>query len=300
MNNEVTVSSAYPISGYLKYLHKLLYDGQQAKITAINTAIPAAVKLAEIIKRKKSGLHQQNTLEQLPNSTKVKVSILLSLTPLDPSHTGYQPPIEESKNEGKSDLVVKKSGDKIETDQNSLKNLEVSNSNPQKVEEKKNVGVRGKGRPSRGVRGSFRGRGRRNNFFDYEKSKENSMKSSPQAPGMDKYRRLFEKENVSKEKNEVFVSASRRFGNYAREVFKILEENENSEVKLKAFGTAMTKAVKIAEWVKKTGKGLVYETHYDKKNLKERYVPIEEGLDEVVKEKTLNTVEITLKKEKVN
>lgn len=300
MNSEVTVSSAYPVSGYLPCLLKLLNAGQQAKITAISTAIPAAIRIAEVLKQKRSGLYQQNTFEQLPNSKKVKVSIILSLTPLDPSHTGYQPPNEQSKSGGKSDSVNKKTEGKIGSDQNNPQSLREKNSDPQKNEEKKNVGVRGRGRLNRGVRGLFRGNGKRGNFLDSEKNKENSEVNNSRVPGMEKYRKLFEREKVSKEKNEVFVSVTRRFGNYAREVFRILEENENSEVILKAFGTAVAKAVKLAEWIKKTDKGIEYETHYDKKNIKERYLPIEEGLDEVVKERTLDAVEITLKREKLN
>lgn len=290
---EVTVSFSDSVFRNLPYLHKLLKTDQQATISAINTAIPVAIKLAEALKREKKGLYQQNTFEQLPNTTKVKVSILLSLKPLDSSHPGYQPPIPDSEFEEISYTNTKKFDPNPNTDDLNPSTLNNPSSSPRKNKNFKNSGVSEERKKTGGVRGN----NRRRYFSGFEKNKENIHSHEP---GMDKYRKVIEKEKVAKQNNEVFVSVGKRFGSEAGEVFRILEAENNESVRLKAFGAAVAKAVKLAEWVNRVKKGLELESHYGKKIVKERYVPIEEGLDEVVKEKTIDIVEIVLTKVKAD
>ena len=294
---EVTVSSSDSVYKNLPYLHKLLKTDQQATITAISTAIPVAIKLAEALKREKKGLHQQNTFEQFPNTTKVKVSILLSLNPLDSSHTGYQPPIPDSEVKEKSFPNTKKPASNPKPVQLNPSPLDNPSSSPTKRHDPKNRVVRETPKKKGGVREDTKQRF----FSDFEKkTKENKENSHSNVPGMDKYRKVLEREKISKLNNEIYVSVGKKFSSDAKEVFKKLEEEKNEDVRLKAFGTAVAKAVKLAEWVNKVKKGLELDCHYSKKIFKDRYVPIEEGLDEVVKEKTLDTVEIVLRKVKAD
>ena len=96
MASEVTVSSTQGLTRVVSEVVALLESQKEAKITAINMAIPSAVNLVELLKHRVKGLYQQNSFEKVPVSNKTRVIFLLSLKPLDANHNGYQAPLPDS------------------------------------------------------------------------------------------------------------------------------------------------------------------------------------------------------------
>ena len=106
--NEVMVGQNQGLGQKITQVAILLSTQKEVKISAINLAIPAAINLAELIKHKVKGLHQINFFERMQDSKKTRISITLSLNPLDSNHKGYQPPIPEDQVEEKSLEELKK------------------------------------------------------------------------------------------------------------------------------------------------------------------------------------------------
>lgn len=68
----VRVKPAGKISGYISYSSEQLADPQKGRVhlVARDKAIGKAISVAEILKRKVNGLHQQTTLSSLPREKK--------------------------------------------------------------------------------------------------------------------------------------------------------------------------------------------------------------------------------------
>jgi DNA-binding protein Alba len=113
--NEIRISSQGRVSNYISYAGQLFNEQgkDQVEIRATGQALPKAVQVAEVVKRRFAGLHQITTLgsteieneyepteEGLNKVTQTTVlsimRIVLSKTPLDTTAIGYQPPIPES------------------------------------------------------------------------------------------------------------------------------------------------------------------------------------------------------------
>ena len=73
------------------------------------------------------------------------------------------------------------------------------------------------------------------------------------------------------------------------------KKNANS-ITIKGSGQALHKAVRIAEEIKRKEPGLHQQNSIDKRIVKDHYEPLEEGLDKVVKERTIEGIEIILSK----
>merc|ERR1711920_424217 len=69
------------------------------------------------------------------------------------------------------------------------------------------------------------------------------------------------------------------------------------KVVIKASGNALTKAVTLAEVVKRRFKGLHQITALGTTEIVDEYEPLEEGLDKVTDTRNVSTIEITLSKE---
>lgn len=145
-SDEVTVSSVPGIGKYIAQAAEIIERSGTVTITAINSGIPNAVNLVESLKHKIKGLHQLNSLENVPDSNKVRTTFKLSLNPLNQQDPGYQEPLQ--------------------LDQIQEKTFEELKIIPRRPEGERPYGERRPQRTSRrGSRGGFRDfRGARGNF----------------------------------------------------------------------------------------------------------------------------------------
>merc|ERR1719498_701502 len=111
----IRISGQGRTGSYVTYAAKLFSEAklESIRVRATGNALPKAVQVAEVVKRRFAGLHQITTLgsteieneyepteEGLNKVTQTTVlsimRIVLSKTPLDTTAIGYQPPIPES------------------------------------------------------------------------------------------------------------------------------------------------------------------------------------------------------------
>jgi len=116
---------------------------------------------------------------------------------------------------------------------------------------------------------------------------------------MDKYRKVIKprEENVTKDENEIRVTATGSVSAYISRAAKVYGELAQSKVVIKATGNALTKAVTSAEVIKRRFKGLHQITNIGSTEIVDEYEPIEEGLDKVTQTRQIPFVEITLSKD---
>lgn len=324
MASEVTVSSTQGLTRVVSEVVTLLENNKEARITAINMAIPSAVNLVELLKHKIKGLYQQNSFEKVPDSNKTRVVFLLSLKPLDSNHKGYQAPIAESEVQEKSFAELKKppqqtftprpqqSDDKVGDSNRRARGgpraprrprdnhwnpsgetrQESDNSRPRDDSRRPNRssrrGGRGQNRNFRG-RGGIRGRGSRGGY-------RNEGTNTRREPGMEKYELVRKRDEVTRQKHEIFVSGAANPIFAIKDGLKLFKKDGLQTVVIKGSGLAVSKAVRVAEEIKRKEPGLHQQNDFSKKTVQDKYRPLEEGLDEVVKERTIEGLEITLSK----
>jgi DNA-binding protein len=333
MASEVTVSSTQGLTRVVSEVVALLESQKEAKITAINMAIPSAVNLVELLKHRVKGLYQQNSFEKVPDSNKTRVIFLLSLKPLDSNHKGYQAPLPDSEVQEKSFAELKK------PPQNSTitrgpQSDERRDETSRRPREPRRSRIAGRGRPEtrgesttqtrtepkthdgegerererrgrgrgraygegrrgrgRGSRGGYRG-GRRGGRGGYRGGREGGNRET----GMDKYQLVRTRDETSRQKHEVFISAAANPIFAIKDGLRLFKKDALATIVLKASGQALSKAVRVAEEIKRKEPGLHQINAFSKKTIQDRYKPLEEGLDEVIKERVLDGLEITLSK----
>ncbi|OMJ69464.1 hypothetical protein SteCoe_32811 [Stentor coeruleus] len=91
--SEVTVSKSQSLAFKVAKAAELLQSHQEVTITAINSAISAAINLVELLKHRIKGLHQENKFERIQDTNKTRVIIKLSFNELSAGSKGYQKPI---------------------------------------------------------------------------------------------------------------------------------------------------------------------------------------------------------------
>ncbi|CAG9317811.1 unnamed protein product [Blepharisma stoltei] len=344
--DEVSISSTQGLSKHITEVATLLEETGKAKITAINSAIPQALNLVELIKHRVKGIHQINTFERVEGTNKTRVTFLLSLSPLDSKDKGYQGPIPDSEVQEKSLSELKQAPPKPEwrTDEEGATRPRGSRG-----------GRRGNRRGGRQSRGGSTGRteGRYESRYegrqegrtesrpyqnkreprtrDAEETKEGHSSERPRgrsqgrrprgnvsssgnrptgqkgdykprdrrrAPEMEKYTRAPRKpEESTRAANEIFVNARAHPNLFIREALLLLRKDNLRTIVIKASGLALPRAVKVVEEIKRYEAGLHQVNKISKRNVKDVFTPNEPGLDEVVKERTIDGFEITLTKD---
>jgi DNA-binding protein len=156
-------------------------------------------------------------------------------------------------------------------------------------------------RPIRGRRGSRgrygdRGRGGRN-AGEYRERPEYSQRNEP---GMEKYQLVRTREENKKQDNEIFVSSAGNPIFFVKDGLLILKKKTSDTIIIKASGQALPKAVRVAEEIKRKEPGLYQVNSFEKRVIKDLYKPREEGLDEVVKERYIEGIEIVLSKKQLD
>merc|ERR1719346_373223 len=84
---------------------------------------------------------------------------------------------------------------------------------------------------------------------------------------------------------------------YVSRAAKVFNELEKPQVCIKASGNALTKAVTLAEVVKRRFKDLHQITTLGSTQIVDEYEPLEEGLDKVTDTRSVSVIEIKLSKE---
>lgn len=110
---------------------------------------------------------------------------------------------------------------------------------------------------------------------------------------MEKYRKIIrEKEPIGSDEIRITAAGSVfRYVDYAKSLF---DEKQKKKVTIKATGNAISKAVSLAEIIKRSFKGLHQLTLCGSTTIKDHYEPTEEGLDPVTEERVVSFIEITL------
>lgn len=115
---------------------------------------------------------------------------------------------------------------------------------------------------------------------------------------MDKYRKII-KERVQAEKpeNEIRLTSQGSVSAYVSRAAHLYGEGNESKIVITAIGNALSKAVTLAEVVKRRFKGLHQNTKIGSQEVVDEYEPLEEGLDKVTDTRQIPFIEITLSKE---
>jgi len=115
---------------------------------------------------------------------------------------------------------------------------------------------------------------------------------------MDKYRKIAKpKDTVVKDEAEIRVTAVGSVSAYVSRAAKVYNELNKPQVLITGTGNAITKAVQLAEVVKRRFKGLHQITKMGSQEIVDEYEPLEEGLDKVVDTRNISFVEIILSKD---
>merc|ERR1719327_1485858 len=115
---------------------------------------------------------------------------------------------------------------------------------------------------------------------------------------MDKYRKVAKpKSTEAVAEDEIRVTAAGSVSAYVSRAAKVFNELEKPKVVIKATGGALTKAVTLAEVIKRRFKGLHQITSIGSTEIVDEYEPLEEGLDKVTQTRNLPYLEITLSKD---
>jgi len=175
--NEIRISSQGRVSSYITYAGQLFNEQgkEQVEIRATGQALPKAVQVAEVVKRRFAGLHQITTLgsteieneyepteEGLNKVTQTTVlsimRIVLSKKPLDTTAIGYQPPIPESEVGELIEKPRRGKGAKAEGDEEEGEDGEKPEKPKGKGKSKSKGKGKGKGKDSKGKKGKGKGK----------------------------------------------------------------------------------------------------------------------------------------------
>merc|ERR1712151_337812 len=103
-----------------------------------------------------------------------------------------------------------------------------------------------------------------------------------------------------KDDAEIRVTAIGSVSAYVSRAAKVYNELEKPQVVIKATGNALTKAVTLAEVIKRRFKDLHQITTLGSTQIVDEYEPLEEGLDKVIDTRTVSVIEIKLSKEELD
>merc|ERR1712228_552453 len=103
-----------------------------------------------------------------------------------------------------------------------------------------------------------------------------------------------------KEEEEIRVTAVGSVSAYVGRAAKVYNELNKPKVVIKASGNALTKAVTLAEVIKRRFKALHQITALGTAEIVDEYEPLEEGLEKVTDTRNVSTIEITLSKEQLD
>ncbi|KAL2469534.1 Alba DNA/RNA-binding protein [Abeliophyllum distichum] len=112
---------------------------------------------------------------------------------------------------------------------------------------------------------------------------------------MDRYQRVVKQRPEEPiNENEIRVTAQGLIRNYIIYATSLLQDKQEKEVVLKAMGQAISKAVTIAEIIKKRIPGLYQDISTSSTTITDAYEPIEEGLNPVEMKRQVSLITITL------
>merc|ERR1719510_1341201 len=112
-----------------------------------------------------------------------------------------------------------------------------------------------------------------------------------------KYRKVIKPRDTSvRNDDEIRVTVVGSVSAYVGRAAKVYNELDKPKVVIKASGNALTKAVTLAEVIKRRFKGLHQITALGSTEIVDEYEPLEEGLDKVTDTRTVSVIEIKLSK----
>jgi DNA-binding protein Alba len=120
--------------------------------------------------------------------------------------------------------------------------------------------------------------------------------------GMDKSRKVIKPKNDTevKDEAEIRVTALGNVSAYVSRAAKFYNELNKDEVIITGTGDAISKAVQLAEVVKRRFKGLHQITKLGTQEIVDEYELLEEGLDKVIDPHNVSFVEIKLSKKELD
>ncbi|PIN15422.1 hypothetical protein CDL12_11934 [Handroanthus impetiginosus] len=100
--------------------------------------------------------------------------------------------------------------------------------------------------------------------------------------------------------NEIRVTAQGLIRNYITYATSLFQDKQEKEIILKAMGQAISKAVAIAEIIKKRIHGLHQNISTSSTTITDAYEPIEEGLNPLEMKRQVSLISITLSTVELN
>merc|ERR1711879_256984 len=104
------------------------------------------------------------------------------------------------------------------------------------------------------------------------------------------------KDTAAKDDTEIRVTAVGSVSAYVSRAAKVYNELNKPEVVITGTGNAITKAVQLAEVVKRRFKGLHQVTKLTSQDIVDEYEPLEEGLDNVTDARNVSGIEINFRR----
>merc|ERR1712048_1222213 len=102
---------------------------------------------------------------------------------------------------------------------------------------------------------------------------------------------------MGKDDTEIRVTAVGSVAAYCARANTLFNDEDKKTITITGSGNAVTKAVTLAEVVKRRFKGLHQVASLSTTEIVDEYEPIEEGLDKVTETRTLSCIEIKLSKD---
>ena len=112
---------------------------------------------------------------------------------------------------------------------------------------------------------------------------------------MEKYRRVFKEQDPPKD-GEIRVTTQGRVNFYVSYATRLLIEGDATEFLITATGQALSKAVQVAEVVKRRIPNLHQVTKVGTLEIEDEFEPLEEGLGKVVEKRPVSFINITISK----
>uniref|UniRef100_A0A7S3EAY3 DNA/RNA-binding protein Alba-like domain-containing protein n=1 Tax=Rhodosorus marinus TaxID=101924 RepID=A0A7S3EAY3_9RHOD len=119
---------------------------------------------------------------------------------------------------------------------------------------------------------------------------------------MEKYRRVEKDEEAGESPaNQIRVTATGRIRAYVSYATKILEDETNEDgVVLLGLGNAIGKALTVSELLRRNVSGLHQVTELGSVEIKDRWEPLEEGLDPIETVRNVSSISVHLSKKQLN
>mmetsp|Transcript_24829 Transcript_24829/g.43704 ORF Transcript_24829/g.43704 Transcript_24829/m.43704 type:complete len:336 (-) Transcript_24829:22-1029(-) len=296
-SDEINVSSNRGISFVVSEAAKQIESRGRVTLCGINFAMPRLVQAVELLKHSIKGLHQQNHFERVADTNKTRLHITLSLNELDTRSNGYQVPIAGSKVQERPISEIAKLPERRQRP-------ERPDRTEDNLEESKDFQPRQQrgGRRARGERGrrrygrdAWQGPPGLSGRYPRGQPRNEGGFSQRGSVGQDKYYRVPKRQEEGQlQEDELRITSKIPTDIAVKRAVVLFKRRNLDSITLKAIGSAISHAITISEAVRRGVAGLHQITNLSRVEVTDIYMPKEEGLAEIEKNRVIQSLEITL------